>query len=112
MPYEIVIDGIDLAPVEQTTRAGVAAACRPGIVRISAGNYGGNLGPFHIHLHKLSAARWAFQQFPSVGMMSSETSSGRFFRDPTWTRTRRELLILHKRPAFPIGRAIATTASI
>ena len=25
----------------------------PGIVRITAGNYGGNLGPFHLHLHKL-----------------------------------------------------------
>ncbi len=53
--YEIVIDGLDLAAVEQATRAGVEAACRPGIVRISAGNYGGNLGPFHIHLHKLFA---------------------------------------------------------
>lgn len=53
--YEIVIDGLDLTSVEQATRVGVAAACRPGIVRISAGNYGGNLGPFHIHLHKLFA---------------------------------------------------------
>jgi formylmethanofuran--tetrahydromethanopterin N-formyltransferase len=51
--YEIVIDGIDLPAVEEATRAGVRAACRPGIVRISAGNYGGNLGPFHLHLHKL-----------------------------------------------------------
>lgn len=51
--YEIVIDGLDLAVVEQATRAGVEAACRPGIVRISAGNYGGNLGPYHLHLHKL-----------------------------------------------------------
>jgi formylmethanofuran--tetrahydromethanopterin N-formyltransferase len=53
--YEIVIDGIDLAAVEQATRAGVRAACLPGVVRISAGNYGGNLGPFHLHLHKLLA---------------------------------------------------------
>jgi formylmethanofuran--tetrahydromethanopterin N-formyltransferase len=53
--YEIVIDGLDLAAVEQATRAGVEAACRDGIVRISAGNYGGNLGPFHIHLHHLFA---------------------------------------------------------
>ena len=51
--YEIVIDGLDLASVEQATRAGVRAACLPGVVRISAGNYGGNLGPFHLHLHKL-----------------------------------------------------------
>jgi formylmethanofuran--tetrahydromethanopterin N-formyltransferase len=51
--YEIVIDGLDLAAVEEATRRGVRAACRPGVLRISAGNYGGNLGPFHLHLHKL-----------------------------------------------------------
>jgi formylmethanofuran--tetrahydromethanopterin N-formyltransferase len=51
--YEIVIDGVDLPSVEAATRAGVRAACRPGVVRISAGNYGGELGPFHLHLHKL-----------------------------------------------------------
>jgi formylmethanofuran--tetrahydromethanopterin N-formyltransferase len=51
--YEIVIDGVDLAAVEEATRVGVRAACVPGVVRISAGNYGGNLGPFHLHLHKL-----------------------------------------------------------
>ncbi len=54
--YEIVIDGVDLASVEAATRAGVRAACRPGVRRISAGNYGGKLGPFHLHLHKLLAA--------------------------------------------------------
>jgi formylmethanofuran--tetrahydromethanopterin N-formyltransferase len=51
--YEIVIDGVDLASVEQATRVGVRAACRPGVLRITAGNYGGKLGPFHLHLHKL-----------------------------------------------------------
>jgi formylmethanofuran--tetrahydromethanopterin N-formyltransferase len=51
--YEIVIDGLDLPVVEEATRAGVRAACLPGVVRISAGNYGGNLGPYHLHLHKL-----------------------------------------------------------
>jgi formylmethanofuran--tetrahydromethanopterin N-formyltransferase len=53
--YEIVIDGIDLASVEEATRVGVRAACQPGVLRISAGNYGGKLGPFHLHLHKLLA---------------------------------------------------------
>ena len=38
------------------TRAGVRAACLPGVLGITAGNYGGNLGPFHLHLHKLLAA--------------------------------------------------------
>jgi formylmethanofuran--tetrahydromethanopterin N-formyltransferase len=51
--YEVVIDGLDLAAVEAATRAGVRAACRPGVLRITAGNYGGKLGPFHLHLHKL-----------------------------------------------------------
>jgi formylmethanofuran--tetrahydromethanopterin N-formyltransferase len=55
--YEIVIDGLDLAAVEAAMREGVRAAARPGVVRISAGNYGGKLGPFHIHLHKLFAER-------------------------------------------------------
>ncbi len=51
--YEIVIDGLDLPSVEEATRVGVRAACRSGVLRISAGNYGGKLGPFHLHLHKL-----------------------------------------------------------
>ena len=51
--YEIVIDGLDLAAVEQATRVGVPAACGPGVLQITAGNYGGKLGPFHLHLHKL-----------------------------------------------------------
>ncbi len=51
--YEIVIDGLELSAVEEATRVGVEAACRPGIIRITAGNYGGSLGPYHIHLHKL-----------------------------------------------------------
>jgi formylmethanofuran--tetrahydromethanopterin N-formyltransferase len=54
--YEIVIDGLDLAAVEEATRAGIRAACRPGVTGISAGNYGGKLGPFHLHLHELLAS--------------------------------------------------------
>ena len=53
--YEIVMDGLDLSCVEEATRAGVRAACMPGVLRITAGNYGGKLGPFHLHLHKLLA---------------------------------------------------------
>jgi formylmethanofuran--tetrahydromethanopterin N-formyltransferase len=49
--YEIVIDGLDLASVETAMKVGVEAACRPGVVGITAGNYGGTLGPFHIYLH-------------------------------------------------------------
>jgi formylmethanofuran--tetrahydromethanopterin N-formyltransferase len=53
--YEIVIDGLDLAAVEVAMRVGVHSACRPGVLRISAGNYDGTLGPFHVHLHKILA---------------------------------------------------------
>jgi formylmethanofuran--tetrahydromethanopterin N-formyltransferase len=51
--YEIVIDGVDQNAVEEATRVGVRAACIPGVLRITAGNYGGNLGPVHLYLHKL-----------------------------------------------------------
>jgi formylmethanofuran--tetrahydromethanopterin N-formyltransferase len=32
---------------------GIRAACRPGIVRISAGNYGGKLGKHQFHLRRI-----------------------------------------------------------
>jgi formylmethanofuran--tetrahydromethanopterin N-formyltransferase len=50
---EIVIDGLDVQPIEQATRKGVLAACIPGIRRISAGNYGGNLGKYKFYLHEV-----------------------------------------------------------
>jgi formylmethanofuran--tetrahydromethanopterin N-formyltransferase len=49
--YELVIDGVDLESVAAATRAGVLAACGPGVKRIGAGNYGGKLGPHHLRLH-------------------------------------------------------------
>jgi formylmethanofuran--tetrahydromethanopterin N-formyltransferase len=51
--YEIVIDGLDVPSVEEATSAGVRVACGPGVLGITSGNYGGKLGPFHLHLHKL-----------------------------------------------------------
>jgi formylmethanofuran--tetrahydromethanopterin N-formyltransferase len=50
---EIVIDGLDEEAVRKATRVGVEAACQPGVVRISAGNYGGTLGQYQIHLRGL-----------------------------------------------------------
>ena len=54
---EIVIDGLTEADVGAAMRAGmqacVAIGAAGGMVRISAGNYGGKLGPYHFHLHKL-----------------------------------------------------------
>jgi formylmethanofuran--tetrahydromethanopterin N-formyltransferase len=48
---EIVIDGLDRAAVQDAMRVGIEAACRPGIVEITAGNYGGKLGKHHFRLH-------------------------------------------------------------
>jgi formylmethanofuran--tetrahydromethanopterin N-formyltransferase len=50
---EIVIDGLDEESIREATRVGIQAACIPGIVRISAGNYGGTLGQFHFHLRQI-----------------------------------------------------------
>jgi formylmethanofuran--tetrahydromethanopterin N-formyltransferase len=51
--YEIVILGLCEEVVRAAMRAGIEPACRPGVVRISAGNYGGKLGPVHIYLREL-----------------------------------------------------------
>ena len=53
--YEIVIDGLSLKAVRSATGRGVRAACREDIVRITAANYGGRLGPHHIRLHDVLA---------------------------------------------------------
>jgi formylmethanofuran--tetrahydromethanopterin N-formyltransferase len=34
-------------------RAGIEAACREGVIAISAGNYGGTLGPYHFRLRAI-----------------------------------------------------------
>lgn len=52
---EIVIDGLSEEAIAQAISVGVRTACRPGVVRISAGNYGGTLGQYQFHLHKLLA---------------------------------------------------------
>ena len=52
---EIVVDGLDRDSVERALRAGIEAACRAGVVEITAGNYGGKLGKHHFHLHELLA---------------------------------------------------------
>ena len=52
---EIVVDGLDRGAVEKSLRAGIDAACRPGVVAITAGNYGGKLGKHHFRLHELLA---------------------------------------------------------
>jgi formylmethanofuran--tetrahydromethanopterin N-formyltransferase len=51
--FEIVIDGLALDPVREMMRRGLIAAAEAGATQVTAGNYGGNLGPFHIHLREL-----------------------------------------------------------
>ena len=52
---EIVIDGIDTDAITRAMRIGIGEACRDGVVSISAGNYGGKLGPHHFHLRRIMA---------------------------------------------------------
>jgi formylmethanofuran--tetrahydromethanopterin N-formyltransferase len=49
--YEIVINGLTLDAVKNALKQGVTAAAKAaGVVKISAGNYGGKLGPFKAFL--------------------------------------------------------------
>jgi len=49
---EIILNGRDLPTIAEATRVAVEAAlATPGLVRISAGNYGGRLGKSFIYLH-------------------------------------------------------------
>ncbi len=49
---EIIINGRDLATIAAATQAAIAASAEtPGLLRISAGNYGGRLGKSFVYLH-------------------------------------------------------------
>jgi formylmethanofuran--tetrahydromethanopterin N-formyltransferase len=55
---EIVIDGLTEDAVRAAMVAGIREACaaptgEEPLRRISAGNFGGKLGPFHFHLREL-----------------------------------------------------------
>lgn len=54
---EIVIDGLTFEDIAQSMRIGIQAICdlgeTSGVKRISAGNYGGKLGPHHFKLHEI-----------------------------------------------------------
>jgi len=56
---EIVIDGLTAEDISKAMRVGIKAACslgpKSGIHRISAGNYGGKLGPYLFHLEEILA---------------------------------------------------------
>ncbi|MDI6889106.1 MAG: formylmethanofuran--tetrahydromethanopterin N-formyltransferase [Methanocellales archaeon] len=51
---EIVIDGLDMGSVGKAMKEGISAACTvEGVVKITAESFGGKLGKYQIHLHKL-----------------------------------------------------------
>ncbi|RUM54246.1 MAG: formylmethanofuran--tetrahydromethanopterin N-formyltransferase [Methylococcus sp.] len=54
---EIVIDGLTEEDISQAMRMGIEAVCNlgtgNGVRRITAGNYGGKLGPYHFHLREI-----------------------------------------------------------
>jgi formylmethanofuran--tetrahydromethanopterin N-formyltransferase len=56
---EIVIDGLSAEAVRAAMRAGITAACArgaaDGLLKVTAGNYGGELGRFHFRLHEVMA---------------------------------------------------------
>jgi len=52
--YEIVINGLDIDAVKRAMAEGIKATAKvPGVVKISAGNYGGKLGPFKAYLKEV-----------------------------------------------------------
>ena len=54
---EIIMNGRDLESIEAATQAAIAASRdTPGLLRISAGNYGGRLGKSFIYLHGKESA--------------------------------------------------------
>jgi formylmethanofuran--tetrahydromethanopterin N-formyltransferase len=52
--YEIVINGLNQSVVKNAMAEGIKAAIQvPGVLRITAGNYGGKLGPFKANLKEV-----------------------------------------------------------
>ncbi|MEC8553763.1 MAG: formylmethanofuran--tetrahydromethanopterin N-formyltransferase [Planctomycetota bacterium] len=54
--YEIVIDGLSEVDVAEAMKVGIASLqAEAAVCRITAGNYGGKLGPYHFHLRDLAS---------------------------------------------------------
>jgi len=52
--YEIVINGLNQKVVKKAMAEGIKAAIKvPGVVKITAGNYGGKLGPYRAVLKEV-----------------------------------------------------------
>lgn len=56
---EVVLDGMSFDAIAAAIKTGVTAACHAaadhGLLRVTAGNYGGKLGRHHFHLHEVMA---------------------------------------------------------
>ena len=50
---EIVIDGLSVKAVEEAMKVGIKKAAVKGVIKITAGNYGGDLGSENIYLHEI-----------------------------------------------------------
>jgi formylmethanofuran--tetrahydromethanopterin N-formyltransferase len=53
--YEIIIDALDEGAAREAMRQGMLAACQPGVLAISASNFGGALGPYRLSLREILA---------------------------------------------------------
>ncbi|MFW9773693.1 MAG: formylmethanofuran--tetrahydromethanopterin N-formyltransferase [Candidatus Heimdallarchaeota archaeon] len=52
--YEVILDGATENSIKEAMRLGIMAAVKvPGVNKITAGNYGGNLGKFNYQLHDI-----------------------------------------------------------
>ncbi|TXT67491.1 MAG: Formylmethanofuran--tetrahydromethanopterin formyltransferase [Promethearchaeota archaeon] len=52
--YEVILDGATEKAIKSAIKLGIEAAVEvPGVMRISAGNYGGKLGKYQYNLHEL-----------------------------------------------------------
>ncbi|HEX5386700.1 MAG TPA: formylmethanofuran--tetrahydromethanopterin N-formyltransferase [Gemmatimonadales bacterium] len=71
---EIVINGLDAPAISRAMRAGIDAACREGVVAISAGNYGGKLGPYHFHLRAIMGGEAPAAESPAASSPSAPAS--------------------------------------
>jgi len=55
--YEIILNGIDLASVKKAMAEGIkAASATDGVIKITAVNFGGKLGPFKISLKEIMSS--------------------------------------------------------
>ena len=73
---ELVLDGLDPDAISRAMRAGIDAACIGGVRRITAGNYGGKLGPHHFQLHAIMRGEMSGRAAPKEGAPATAAAPG------------------------------------